>query len=276
MKVLVTGGGGYIGSTLSEMLLDQGFNVTVLDRFFFGEEALKGIADRMRIVRGDVRWVDSSIMNGVDAVIDMAALSNDPASELDPKKTMEINYNGRVRIAKMAKRHGVEKYVLASSCSVYGVAKKGVDEKAPTAPLTTYAKANALWEKATLPLSDRKFSVTAMRQATVFGPSRRMRFDTALNSMTLRLFKNEKMRILRNGKQFITIVHVKDVSRAFIKVLEAGNELVSKQIFNLGSNDQNIRIMDLAKLVARSVGRPFSYEWYGLPDYRNCSVNFSQ
>ena len=116
MKVLVTGGAGYIGSVLSGMLIDKGFDVTVLDRFFFGDGALRDIKDRVKIVKDDIRWFDPKKLAGIDAVIDMAALSNDPASDLDPEKTMDINYRGRVRVATLAKKYKVNKYLLAFIC----------------------------------------------------------------------------------------------------------------------------------------------------------------
>lgn len=147
MRVLLTGGGGYIGSVLSEMLLDRGYDVTVLDRFFFGKEALDHVKDRIRMVQDDIRWVDPSIMRGIDAVIDMAAMSNDPLGELNPKMTYEINYKGRSRIARLAKKYKVGRYILASSCSIYGFSKKVVRETSKPNPLTTYSKANLKWEK---------------------------------------------------------------------------------------------------------------------------------
>jgi len=120
MRVLVTGGAGYIGSTLLRLLLEKGYDVVCLDRFFFGYDSIRDIEDQIKVVKDDVRWFDPSILNGVDAVFDLAALSNDPAGELDPQKTLDINYKGRVRVAKFSKKHGVKRYVLASSCSVYG------------------------------------------------------------------------------------------------------------------------------------------------------------
>lgn len=276
MRVLVTGGGGYIGSVMCEMLLDQGFKVTVLDRFFFGQEALDHVKDRIRIVRDDVRWVPSSIMNGVDAVIDMAAMSNDPAGELNPQKTFEINYKGRTRIANMAKKHKVGRYVLASSCSVYGFKKEIVTEETPPNPLTAYSKANAMWERHVLPLADRNFCVTALRQSSVYGPSSRMRFDISLNAMTLKLFRGEKLQVMRDGTQKRPVIHIKDTSNAFITVLKADQDLVNGEIFNAGSNDQNLKIFDIAKLVAESNGKKFDYEWYGSPDYRSYTVSFDK
>ena len=120
MTVLITGGAGYIGSVLTRLLLECGYDVVILDRLFFGKDPIKEIEDQVKVIKDDVRWFNPDILKGVDAVFDLAALSNDPSGELDPQKTMEINYMGRVRVAKLTKKNGVKKYVLASTCSVYG------------------------------------------------------------------------------------------------------------------------------------------------------------
>lgn len=276
MRVLVTGGAGYIGSVMCGMLVNQGFSVTVLDRFFFGKETLDYLKGRIRLMKGDIRTVDSSIMKGVDAVLDLAALSNDPVGELDPKKTLEINYLGRARIARLAKKNKVGQYVLASSCSVYGFQKETVNERSKIHPLTTYAKANALAEKAVLPLADRRFTVTALRQSSVYGYSNRMRFDIAANNMTLNIFKGKKIPVMRNGQQKRPIIHIKDTSNGFITMLKAEKELVNGEVFNVGSDAQNFRLFELAKTVAQGVRAPFKYEWYGDPDYRSYAVSFDK
>jgi nucleoside-diphosphate-sugar epimerase len=276
MKVLVTGGAGYIGSILCRMLIEKGFDVICLDRFFFGFDSIEEIRDRIKIVKYDIRWFNSNILKGIDAVIDMASLSNDPSGELDPQKTLEINYEGRVRVARLSKKYGVKKYVLASSCSVYGFQEGILTEESALNPLTTYAKANVLAEKEILSLADKSFVATALRQATVYGFSYRMRFDLAINGMVLGFYKNGKIPIMRDGKQWRPFVHVKDTSNAFIKVLEAEPELVNGQIFNVGSEEQNFQIFELAKLIAESINIPFNYEWYGSPDNRSYKVSFKK
>ncbi len=243
---------------------------------FFGEDTLSPVADKVRLVKDDIRTFDPCILDGVDAVLDLASLSNDPSGELDPNKTLEINYRGRVRVAQLSKRHGVKKYVLASTCSVYGASDTISDENSPLNPLTTYAKANALAEREVLELGDRNFTTTVLRQATVYGLSRRMRFDLAINGMVLALFKTKKIKIMRDGTQWRPFVHVKDTSMAFIKVLEAERDVVNKQIFNIGSNEQNYRIFELAKNVCTAINLPFDYEWYGSPDNRNYRVSFNK
>jgi nucleoside-diphosphate-sugar epimerase len=276
MKVLVTGGAGYIGSVLCRMLIEKGFDVMCLDRFFFGFDSIEEIRDKIKIIKDDIRWFNPNILKDIDAVIDMASLSNDPSGELDPQKTLEINYEGRVRVARLSKKYGVKKYVLASSCSVYGFQEGILTEESALNPLTTYAKANVLAEKEILPLADKLFTTTVLRLATVYGFSYRMRFDLAINGMVLGFYKNGKIPIMRDGKQWRPFVHVKDASNAFIRVLEAEPELVNGQTFNVGSDEQNFQIFKLAKLIAESINIPFNYEWYGSPDNRNYKVSFKK
>jgi nucleoside-diphosphate-sugar epimerase len=276
MKVLVTGGAGYIGSILTRTLLEKGYDVTILDRMFFGTDPIKDITDRITIVKDDIRWFKPDVLKGVGAVFDLASLSNDPSGELDPQKTLKINYEARVRVAKLAKKHHAQRYVLASTCSVYGFQEGTLTEESPTNPLTTYSKANLLAEKEILPLADKSFTATALRQATVYGFSPRMRFDLAINGMVLGFFKNGKIPIMRDGKQWRPFVHVKDTSNAFIRVMESDPELVNEQIFNVSNDEQNVQIFDLAKLVAEAIGLPFNFEWYGSPDTRSYKVSFNK
>jgi len=276
MKVLVTGGAGYIGSILTRALLKSGYEVTVLDRLFFGKDPIEEVEDQIVLIKDDVRWVRPEILKDVDAVFDLASLSNDPSGELDPKKTLEINHEGRVRIAKLSKKHGVRKYLLASTCSVYGFQEGVLTEESSLNPLTTYAKANVFAEKEILELADDSFTTTVIRQATVYGLSPRMRFDLAINGMVLGFFRNGKIPIMRDGKQWRPFIHVKDTANAFITVLEADSKLVNGQIFNAGSDEQNVQVFDLAKLVAENMNLPFNYEWYGSPDRRSYKVSFTK
>ena len=276
MNVLVTGGAGYIGSVLSRILLEKGYNLTILDRLFFGNDSIKEISNQITLIKDDIRFFNPHTLDGIDAIIDLAALSNDPCGELEPEKTLEINYKGRVRVAKLAKKNGIKKYVLASTCSVYGFQEEIITERSKLNPLTTYAKASMMAEKEILSLANNSFSPTVLRQATVYGFSCRMRFDLAINGMVLGYYKNGKIPIMRDGKQWRPFIDVSDTSNAFIKVLEAEDDLVNGQIFNAGSNDQNIQIIDLAKLVAESIDLPFNFSWYGDPDSRSYRVSFNK
>lgn len=275
--IVVTGGAGYIGSTLTELLLTRGYEVTVLDRFFFGDTlADLQSSPKLHLTKGDIRTVPTSIFKGVEGVCDLAALSNDPTGELDPEKTFEINHRGRARVCKLAKEAGVSRYVLASSCSLYGYQDELVDETSPLHPLTTYAEANDLAEGSALAESDERFTVTALRQSTAYGLSRRMRFDLAVNGMTLALYKQGSVRIMRDGTQWRPMIHVRDTSRAFIIVLESESDKVNKEVFNVGSQEQNLQVLPLAKRLSEAVGIPFREDWYGDPDSRSYRVNFQK
>lgn len=275
-QVLVTGGAGYIGSTLTRFLLEKGYKVRILDRLFFGKESLQDIWNKIEVVQGDIRDVSLDIFSNVDVVMDLAALSNDPSGELNPQATLDINYLGRARIAHLAKKSRVKRYILASSCSIYGFQKDNLTEKSSVNPLTTYAEANYLAERAALSLADDSFCVTCLRQATVFGLSHRMRFDLAINGMVGAYHYYGKLNVLRDGKQWRPFVHVKDTSRAFVNVMESDIGEVNKEIFNVGSNDLNIQILDLAKEVTKTLEKPFEFKWYGDPDKRSYKVSFDK
>lgn len=274
MHVLVTGGAGYIGSVLVPMLMERGHRVTVVDRLFFGRDKLPPDGPKLKVLCDDIRTVDGSVMKGVDAVIDLAAISNDPAGELVQDKTWQINHAGRVRICKLAKEAGVKRYILPSSCSVYGFQEGLLDERSGTNPLTTYAEANLQAEKDVLPLADNKFTVVVIRQATVYGYSPRMRFDLAINGMTKGFIQKGKIPILRDGSQWRPMVHVADTSRAQCMLLEAPADKINGQIFNVGCEEQNYQIKPLAEIVAKGLNMPFDFEWYGDPDHRSYQVSF--
>jgi nucleoside-diphosphate-sugar epimerase len=275
-KILVTGAGGYIGSILVPLLLENKYDVIALDRFHFGKDKLPQDNPDLSLVQADIRSVSPTIFKNVFAVIDLAALSNDPLGELNPEKTWAINHLGRLRIASLAKSIGVERYIFPSSCSAYGFQEDEVDETSKTNPLTVYAKANHRAEGDVVALADNNFCVTVIRQATVYGLSPRMRFDLAINGMVKGFFKDNKIPVLRDGTQWRPFVHVKDTSAVMIKLLETGKEIINKELFNVGSNEQNYQILELAKKVAHSIGIPFDYEWYGLPDHRSYKVNFDK
>ena len=193
MKVLVTGAGGYIGSILVPMLLEKKHHVLALDRFHFGKDKLPQESEQLTLLEEDIRFVNHDLFKKfgpIDAVIDLAALSNDPVGELDPIKTYSINHLGRFRIASLAKSFGVKKYLHPSSCSIYGFQAETVAETSPINPHTVYAKANRLAEVDSLSLADQHFCVIIIRQATVYGLSPRMRFDLAINGMTKGFYQN--------------------------------------------------------------------------------------
>lgn len=276
MKVVVTGGGGYIGTVLVPLLLRSGHEVTVLDRFFFGSSLLAPLQENraLRLVRDDTRWFDGKLLVDQDAVIDMAALSNDPTGELDPWKTYDINYLGRARVVRLAREAGVSRYILTSSCSVYGFRDGFIDETTPPNPLTTYARANLLAEQDTLPLASEKFCPTAIRFATLYGLSERMRFDLAVNGMVLGARQTGKIPVMKDGTQWRPFLHVQDAAQALNSLLEQDSNHIRGRVFNIGSDDQNFKIAQLAETIARSLSRRPTLEWYGTPDNRSYRVSF--
>jgi nucleoside-diphosphate-sugar epimerase len=275
-RIIVTGGSGYIGSILSGLLVDAGYEVRVLDRFFFGDT----IPDNSKIekIRIDSRSLSIDLLQGAYAVLDLAAISNDPAGELDPVKTLDINYRARRRLQELASDAKVERYILASSCSVYGFQEGVLDETSPTNPLTTYAEANIRAEESALELLNKgtDMSVTLFRQATMYGLSPRMRFDLAINGMTLGLWEKGTIPMLRDGKQWRPMIHIRDTSKAFIAALGADKDKINGERFNVGSNEQNYQIMQCGELVAKGLGKPFEFTWYGEPDHRSYRVNFDK
>ncbi len=277
MRVLVTGAGGYIGTVLTPMLLEAGYRVRAIDRFFFGRELLVQ-HPRLEVVVEDSRRLLPRHFEGVDAVIDLVAISNDPSGEMFQVATLAINHESRVRTASLAKDAGATRYVLPSSCSIYGFQEDGVtaDEAAPTRPLTTYARANEMAERGVLALADETFCVVVLRQATVFGLSPRMRFDLAINGMTYGAWKTGKLPLMRDGTQWRPMIHVRDTARAQKFVLESVADRVNGEIFNVGSGRETWQIGPLGELVASCVPNEVSIEWYGDPDRRSYRVSFDK
>lgn len=274
--VVITGGSGYIGSVLTQELLKSGYKVRILDRFFFGDTIA---ADpKVEKIKVDTRNLSINHLHGAFAVLDLAAISNDPAGELDTVKTLDINYRARRRLQELSSEAGVERYVLASSCSVYGFQEGILNEESKVNPLTTYAEANIKAENSALDLfkSGTDMAITLFRQATMYGLSPRMRFDLAINGMTLGMWQNGTIPMLRDGTQWRPMIHIRDTSKAFIAAIEADFDKVNGQRFNVGSNEQNYQIMQCAELVAKGLNKPFNFEWYGAPDHRSYQVDFSK
>ena len=276
-RVLVTGAGGYIGTVLTPMLLDAGYNVRAIDRFFFGRDLLAP-HPRLEVVVEDSRKLTPAHFRDVDAVIDLVAISNDPSGELFQDATFAINHASRVRSAELAKDAGAQRYILPSSCSIYGFQEEGViaDEAAPPRPLTTYARANEMAERGVLGLANEKFCVVVLRQATVFGLSPRMRFDLAINGMTYGAWKTGKLPLMRDGTQWRPMIHVRDTARAQVFALEADGARVNGEIFNVGSLKDTWQIGPLGELVASCVPKAAEIEWYGDPDRRSYRVSFDK
>jgi nucleoside-diphosphate-sugar epimerase len=260
-KVVVTGAGGYIGTQLVRDLVKAGHDVTAVDRFFFGKEPLSEFVgnNKVTIKQKDIRDLDENDFKGHDAVCDLACLSNDPAGEIDPQLTYQINRDGRIHVAKTAKLAGVAKYIISSSCSVYGKGEEPrLSETSKTNPISVYAKSTLEAEQQNLSIADNNFSVTSLRNATVFGLSTRMRFDLVVNLMTLTAFQKGRIIVMGGGLQWRPLVHLSDVAKAFITVLGTSKEKVNKEIFNVGLD--NFQIKNLAYLIREELPFPIEIE----------------
>ena len=282
MHILVTGGGGYIGSTLVPHLLDAGHQVTALDRFYFGKQTLDAAVarhgDRLLLKRGDVRTITAEDFAGVDAVVDLAGISNDPSCELDPELTRAINLEGSVRVATQAQAAGVSRFVFASSCSVYGHGEtQHLHEGSPLNPVSLYAKCKAEAEQRIFALARKQtWTVTALRFATLFGISGRTRFDVAINVMTKNAYVDRKITVEGGGRQWRPFIHVRDVAACIEQVLGAPPELVGGRVYNVGADENNLRILNLAYRVRDLVPGTEVVMAPTDPDLRDYNVSFER
>jgi nucleoside-diphosphate-sugar epimerase len=252
MKVLVTGTEGYIGTLLPPVLIQRGHEVIGVDTGFYKVGWLyNGTRVTAKTLNKDIRHITLEDLQGVEAVVHMAELSNDPTGQLSPTITYEINHKGSVRLANLAKASGVHRFVYMSSCSVYGIATEGdVTEASPVNPQTAYAECKTLVERDVMALADDSFSPTFMRNATAFGASPRMRFDIVLNNLAGLAWTIKEIKMTSDGTPWRPLVHALDICKAILCTLEAPRDIVHNQIFNVGDTKYNYQVKEIAEIIA--------------------------
>jgi nucleoside-diphosphate-sugar epimerase len=278
MKILVTGHHGYIGSITAPFLRAAGHEVLGLDTFFYeGCDLTPGSDVPHR--QADLRDVRAAELAGVDAVVHLAALSNDPLGDMRPELTYEINFEATVTLAEAAKEAGVGRFVFASSCSMYGASgtAQAVDETGELRPMTPYAESKVRSEAALSQLADEFFSPIYMRNATAYGVSPRLRVDIVLNNLVGWAYTTGQIRILSDGTPWRPLVHVEDIARATAALVEAPRELVHDEAFNIGLDSENYQVSQLAEIVREATPScEIEYAGSGDPDPRSYSVDFGK
>jgi nucleoside-diphosphate-sugar epimerase len=279
VRVLVTGHDGYIGSVLSPAFHEAGHDVVGLDTSFFADCVLGTAPPAITTVGGDIRDVTSDQLGGFDAVVHLAALSNDALGNLDPELTYEINHRASVQLARAAKEAGVRRFLFASSCSMYGTSgtDENVDESAPVRPLTPYAVSKVRAEEDLHDLADEDFTPVYLRNATAYGYSPRLRADIVLNNLVGWAHLTRRVRVLSDGTPWRPLVHVADITSAFLAALDADRADVHDQALNIGGLEPNLRVSEIAEIVAQTVpGCGVEVTGESGPDPRSYRVDFSK
>jgi nucleoside-diphosphate-sugar epimerase len=278
MRILVTGSNGYIGSVLVPILMENGHEICGYDSDLYAQCTYGAEFPEFPFVKKDIRDVEVSDLEGFDAVIHLAALSNDPLSDLNPRLTFDINHEASVRLARAAKDAGVKRFLFSSSCSTYGAAGDDMlDEGAEFHPVTPYGSSKVLVERDVSALADDDFSPTFLRNATAYGVSPRMRFDLVINNLVAWAVASGLVFLKSDGSPWRPVVHVEDISRAFLALVDAPREMVHNQAYNIGSNEENYRIIELAKIVEKIVpGCRIEFAKDAGPDKRCYRVDFGK
>jgi nucleoside-diphosphate-sugar epimerase len=279
MKVLITGHQGYIGAVMTPMLLADGHQVTGLDTdLYAGCDFSDDLAD-VPSIRKDLRDLTIKDLAGFDAVIHLGGLSNDPVGDLDPNCTYDINYHASVRMAELAREAGVKRFLFSSSCSIYGAASPSdiLTEEATMNPVTAYGISKMKVEEDLVKLATPDFSPVYLRNATAYGVSPRLRMDLVVNNLVGHAFATGRILLKSDGTPWRPLVHIEDISRAFLAVLRASRDVIHNQAFNVGRDEDNLQIRDIAELVKRTVPRSeVSYAAQAGPDTRCYRVNFAK
>lgn len=270
MRVLITGHNGYIGSILAPLIQAAGHDVVGLDTFLFEQGTFGRDETEIDALRMDLRDVQVADLRGFDAVMHLAALSNDPLGDVNPQITYDINHLGSVRLASLAKEAGVGRLIFASSCSLYGVAgDEMLTEEAAFNPITPYGVSKVLFERDVAKLADDDFSPTFLRNSTAYGVSPRLRADVVVNNLVAIAYTTGEVVIQSDGTPWRPLVHIEDIARAFLAVLHAPRELVHNEAFNVGRSEENYRVRDLGGLVEQVIpGSKVRYAEGGGPDPR--------
>jgi nucleoside-diphosphate-sugar epimerase/CBS domain-containing protein len=278
-RVLVVGGAGYLGSVLTQKLLQCGFRVRVLDSFIYGRRSLESCSEdpNLEIVEGDLRNIHTCVssLEETDAVVLLAAIVGDPASKARPTETIETNVLAAQALACACKLHHINRFLYASTCSVYGAGGDLLDEQSPLNPVSLYARTKIESEKIILGMGNEYFSPTILRMGTLYGYSPRMRFDLVVNTMSMKSFVEGRIQVF-GGKQWRPLLGVEDAAEVYVRCLEADLQDVGNQVFNVGSDDQNYQIDKVAEIIGTALGGiPISRDNTNL-DARDYRVSFSK